>query len=137
MVESVATAMSATTHIIPSGSEKATQLTLGYLEALSSQGRLLRTALTHRGVGACLRVQDGRGCVCGGHTEPALPSWSYGGPSGPCRPASQTGYFNVLVRNSATVPANNVRESNLINLHFDICLRNVPGGKSGLSNRFL
>ena len=76
--------------------------------------------------------------VCVGvHTEPALPSWSCGGPSGPCRSPSQTGYFNVLVRNSATVPANTVRESNLINLRFDICLKNVPGGKFGLSNRFL
>ena len=62
------------------------------------------------------------------------------GPSGPCRPPPQIGcvclYVNVC-EEFCTVPSNNVRESNLINLRFDICLRHTPGGMSGLSNRFL
>lgn len=45
-------------------------------------------------------------------------------------------YVNVC-EEFCTVPSNDVRESNLINLRFDICLRNMPGGMSGLNNRFL
>lgn len=143
VVESTATAMSPNTHIIPPGSGNITQLTLGCLEALGSQGRLLRTALGHTGVGAGLRVHDDHdwGGGCGGGTRSLLseartvgPEWSLSAtpPDRMCLCL----YVNIC-EEFCTVPSNNVRESNLINLHFDICLRNTPGGMSGLSNRFL
>lgn len=102
VVESVATAMSPNNHIIPSGSENATQLIPGCLEALSSR-RLLRDVLAHRGGGGLrgsrrpwLRVGAHRAC------PPKLELW---GPERPGRPPSQTGYFNVLVENSAQSPS--------------------------------
>lgn len=79
VVESVATAMSPNNHIIPSGSENATQLIPGCLEALSSRGRLLGQLWLTEGGG---RSQGSRRPwlrVWGAQSLP-LP-WNCGGPA--------------------------------------------------------